>query len=130
MPESPAAALREFHTVFGLTIGESPAHPAPDVEALRQALIDEEHSELVDAVAARDLVAIADALADIVYVAYGTALSYGIDLDAVLAEVHRSNMSKLGPDGHPLRRADGKAMKGEAYRPPDVAGVLGIERDA
>lgn len=61
----------------------------------------------------------------VVYVAYGTALSYGIDLDAVLAEVHRSNMSKLGADGRPIHREDGKAMKGPGYTPPDIAAVLG-----
>lgn len=56
--------------------------------------------------------------------AYGTALVHGIDLDAVIAEIHRANMTKLGPDGRPLLRADGKVLKGEHYRAPDVAGVL------
>jgi len=126
MSDSPARALREFHEAFALHIAESPAHPPAAVIALRQALIDEEHAELQDAVHVNDLIAIADALADIVYVAYGTALSYGIDLDRVLAEVHRSNMSKLGPDGAPIHRADGKAMKGPGYTPPDIARVLDI----
>jgi len=99
-----------------------------DQATLRQSLIDEETGELRDAVAAGDIVAIADALADIVYVAYGTACVYGIDLDAVLDEVHASNMTKLGADGLPIRRPDGKVLKGPDYRPPDVAGVLGIGR--
>ena len=84
--------------------------------------------EFVDAVAASDLVAIADELADIVYVAYGTAVTYGIDLDMVLGEVHRSNMSKLGKDGRPLIRDDGKVIKSDQYFPPDVARVLELQR--
>ena len=56
--------------------------------------------------------------------AYGTAHVYGIDLDAVLDEVHASNMTKLGADGRPIRRADGKVLKGPDYRPPDIAAVL------
>ena len=55
---------------------------------------------------------------------YGTAAVHGIDLDAVIAEVHRANMSKLGPDGRPVLRADGKVLKGDCYTPPDVAAVL------
>ena len=66
-------------------------------------------------------------LADIAYVVYGTALTYGIDLDSALREVHRSNMSKLGNDGKPLIRDDGKVLKSERYFPPDIASVLGLE---
>jgi predicted HAD superfamily Cof-like phosphohydrolase len=87
-------------------------------------LLEEEVEEFAAASAARDLVEIADALGDLVYVAYGSAVTYGIDLDAVLAEVHRSNMSKLDADGHPVLRSDGKVMKSDRYTPPDVAGVL------
>jgi hypothetical protein len=75
-------------------------------------------------VEAGDLQGIAQELADVVYVAYGTALTYGIPLDAVLAEVHRANMSKLDADGKPLLRDDGKVLKSELYRAPDVAAVL------
>lgn len=67
---------------------------------------------------------LAHELADVVYVAYGTALVHGIDLDAVLAEIHRSNMTKIGPDGSVSRREDGKVLKGEHYEAPDVPGVL------
>lgn len=66
----------------------------------------------------------ADALADMVYVVHGTALAYGIPLDEVLAEVHRSNMSKLGLDGRPILRADGKAVKGPGFAAADVAAVI------
>jgi predicted HAD superfamily Cof-like phosphohydrolase len=120
-----ARAVAEFHRAYELPLRSS---PTPEVGAaqvtLRQALIEEEVAELGEAASRGDLVGIADALADIVYVAYGTAHVYGIDLDAVLAEVHASNMTKLGVDGRPVRRADGKILKGPAYRPPDVAEVL------
>src|SRR6266568_803166 len=96
-----------------------------DLAKLRVALLQEEVSEFVTASENGDLVGIADALADIVYVVYGTALTYGIDLDAVLREVHRSNMSKLGRDGKPLIRDDGKVLKSDQYFPPDVVAALG-----
>ena len=78
----------------------------------------------------RDTVETADALADLVYVIYGMALETGIDLAAVLTEVQRSNMSKLGEDGRPIYREDGKVLKGPGYFPPDVARVLREQRDA
>lgn len=87
----------------------------------------EECAEYQAAAEAADVVEIADALADIVYVAYGTALAHGIDLDAVLDEVHSSNMSKIGADGVVLLRPDGKVMKGPGYFRPDIARVLGFK---
>lgn len=127
-----AAAVAEFHRAFDLPVREAPGTEISDAVAnLRVALLEEEVGEFVAASEKRDLVGIADALADIVYVAYGTALTYGIGLDAVLAEVHRSNMSKLGRDGKPILRNDGKVMKSEQYVPPDVATVLDRQaRDA
>jgi predicted HAD superfamily Cof-like phosphohydrolase len=86
-------------------------------------LITEEFNELCDAEEANDLVEIADALADIIYIACGTAVSYGIPLDKVFEEVHRSNMAKL-VDGKVLRREDGKVQKPEGWTPPDIEGVL------
>ncbi len=116
----------DFHRAYGLPMRDEPtAGVGSDQAVLRQALIEEEVGELADAVRAGDVVGVADALADIVYVAYGTAHVYGIDLDAVLDEVHASNMTKLGADGRPVRRADGKVLKGPHYRPPDIAAVLG-----
>lgn len=115
----------DFHRAYGLPIRKAPtAEIGPDQVTLRQALIEEEVRELADAARDGDVVGVADALADIVYVAYGTAHVYGIDLDAVLDEVHASNMTKLGADGRPVRRADGKVLKGPGYRPPDVRAVL------
>jgi predicted HAD superfamily Cof-like phosphohydrolase len=120
-----AAAVAEFHAAFNLP---RQTHPSVNVEKslemLRISLLEEEVGELVTATHARDLVGIADALADIAYVVYGTALTYGIDLDSVLSEVHRSNMSKLDRGGKPIIRADGKVLKSEDYSPPDVVAVL------
>jgi len=115
----------DFHRAYGLPVRDAPtvAVGADQVE-LRLALIEEEVGELAAAARADDLVGVADALADIVYVAYGTAHVYGIDLDAVLDEVHASNMTKLGADGRPIRRADGKVLKGPAYMPPNIADLL------
>ena len=96
----------------------------PALARLRVALLEEEVGEFVAASERGDLNGVADALADIVYVAYGTALTYGIDLDAVLHVVHRSNMSKLESDGKPLIREDGKVLKSERYFPPDIGSVL------
>ena len=115
----------DFHRAYGLPVRESPTvDVGADQVELRLALIEEEVGELAEAARAGDLVGVADALADIVYVAYGTAHVYGIDLDAVLDEVHSSNMTKLGADGRPIRRADGKVLKGPSYRPPNIAAVL------
>lgn len=121
-------AVIAFHEAFDL-----PRQPLPEVDIadslakLRVALMEEEVGELIGAVDHSDIIAIADALADIVYVAYGTAVTYGIDLDRVLSEVHRSNMSKLDKDGQPLIRDDGKVIKSDQYFPPDIAGVLKVQ---
>jgi len=117
--------VAEFHMSFDLPFETRPQYRAsPEVGSLRIELLREELEEFKDAVEREDLVAIADALGDIVYVAYGSAISYGIDLDAVLREVHRANMSKLGPDGRPHMREDGKVLKPSTYSPPDIQRVL------
>src|SRR6266487_2020090 len=120
-----AAAVAEFHGAFNLPMRKLPTAEIDGYLAkLRVVLLQEEVSEFVTASENGDLVGIADALADIVYVVYGTALTYGIDLDAVLREVHRSNMSKLGRDGKPLIRDDGKVLKSDQYFRPDIGVVL------
>jgi predicted HAD superfamily Cof-like phosphohydrolase len=121
-----STAVAEFHKAFSLPMRDTPtAEIDSGLAKLRVALLEEEVDEFVSASEKGDLTGIADALADIVYVIYGTALTYGIDLDAVLCEVHRSNMSKLGNDGKPLIRDDGKVLKSDRYFPPDIAAVLG-----
>lgn len=118
-------SVAEFHMSFHLPLETRPqSNVEPELRELRIELLREEFEEFKDAVAKNDVVSVADALGDIVYVAYGAALTYGIDLDAVLAEVHRANMSKLGPDGEPLLRDDGKVLKPPTYMAPDVRRVL------
>lgn len=129
---SPTAELSEvmlsvarFHQAFDLPRASQPTTDLPAALAkLRVDLLVEEVGEFADATTARDIVGIADALADIVYVAYGAAVTYGIDLDAALREVHRSNMSKLDEHGKPVYRGDGKVLKSARYTPPDIARVL------
>lgn len=123
-----ASAVAEFHTVFDLPRRATPSIEISDALArLRVTLLEEECGEFASATEARDLVAIADALADVVYIAYGTAITYGIDLDLVLSEVHRSNMSKLDDNGKPITRADGKVLKSERYTPPNVQAMLQLQ---
>ena len=116
-------AVKEFQKAFGQRIGEKPFLPNLDERNLRRSLLNEEFREYIDAEEDSDIVEIADALADIIYIACGTAVSYGIPLDKVFEEVHRSNMAKL-VDGKVLRRADGKIQKPEGWTPPDIEGVL------
>jgi predicted HAD superfamily Cof-like phosphohydrolase len=123
---TPQRMVREFHEAFELPIGSEPSLTAATTNALRLALIDEEVGELHEAVAKGDLIAVADALADITYVVYGAADTWGFDLDAVIREVHRSNMTKLGDDGKAIRREDGKVLKGKNYDPPRIAEILGL----
>jgi len=115
--------VRDFHQAFGQRIGEKPELPSIEERKLRIKLLDEEVFEYTDAEYADDLVEIADALADIIYIACGTAVSYGIPLDDVFAEVHRSNMAKL-VDGKVIRREDGKVQKPEGWTAPDIKSVL------
>lgn len=121
---SPALKVAEFHRACNLSMPDAPTALPERLALHRQDLIHEELRELDEAVEQGELDQIAWEMADLVYVVYGTALTYGIDLDAVLAEIHQANMSKLGPDGRPVYREDGKVLKGEHYRPPDIAAVL------
>lgn len=115
--------LLEFHKVFSLPIGKRPQLPKREIRALRQKLDYEEFNELMAAEIANDLVEIADAIADLIYVLVGHAVSYGIPLDEVWREVHQSNMSKA-PGGIVHRRADGKILKPDNWRPPQIATIL------
>jgi predicted HAD superfamily Cof-like phosphohydrolase len=113
-----------FMRVMGQRIREAPEWPSDEEVALRFELIDEEVSELSEAIEKRDLVGVADALTDILYVTYGAFNTFGFPADELLAEVHRSNMTKLGPNGKPVYREDGKVMKPPSYRAPNIRSVL------
>ena len=117
--------VREFHEVYGCYEQTIPAMPPESVIDLRVGLIEEEMDELKAAIEARDIIGIADALGDLMYVVAGAGRAFGIPLPEVVAEIHRSNLSKLGDDGKPvLRAADQKVLKGPNYTPPDIASVL------
>jgi len=115
--------VRAFHVAFGQRVGEKPEFPDDDERKLRVKLLREEFREYLDGESFNDIVEVADALADIIYIACGTAVSYGIPLDDVFEEVHASNMAKL-VDGKVIRREDGKIQKPEGWQPPDIEGVL------
>src|SRR5215510_1408938 len=121
---SPVSLVREFHLAFGLDVRGTPTEVSPELAAHRGELLAEEAAEVAEVAVTGPLDRLAHELADLVYVAYGTALVHGIDLDAVIAEIHRANMTKIGPDGTVSRRADGKVLKGDHYRAPDVTAIL------
>ena len=103
-----------------------PEFPDEHTQRLRINLIEEELDELQMAVDNQDMVEVADAITDLLYVVYGAGHAFGIDLDECFAEVHRSNLSKLGPDFKPIKREDGKVLKPDTYSPPDLKTVLSI----
>lgn len=126
--ESPARAVEAWMRAAGQPVAGTPQDYVPArVAGLRAALMLEETAELDAAIAAHDLAAIAHELADVVVVAYGTAATYGLDLDRALFEVMEANRSKF-IDGKPLLREDGKVLKGPAYRPPDMKRVIEMTR--
>ena len=116
--------VREFHRQFGVDAPSRPVMPAHEVQVLREKLIAEELGEFIEANQRGSIVDVADAIADILYVTFGAAVAYGIDMESIFEEVHRSNMSKIGKDGKINKRADGKVIKPPTYSPADVKGVL------
>jgi predicted HAD superfamily Cof-like phosphohydrolase len=120
----PYDKVKEFHEAFGAPVARKPGLIDAERSELRLDLIEEEYFELIDAVEAGDIIEIADALGDLEYVINGMALEYGINLPRVFNEIHSSNMSKLGRDGKPIYRDDGKILKGEDYRPPNLKEMI------
>ena len=118
--------VKEFMDAFGQEVVIKPEWPDAKTMELRMDLIEEEVGELNEAIfhASGDLVEVADALADILYVVYGAGHAFGIDLDKCFSEVHRSNMSKLGEDGKPIYRDDGKVLKGKNFQEPNLKEVM------
>ena len=117
----------DFMEVFGQIVEPEPIIPDDMTVDLRVDLIAEEFLELREAVANEDIVEIADALTDLLYVVYGAGHAFGIDLDECFLEVHASNMSKLDDDGQPIYREDGKVLKSDNYFKPNLASVLYVD---
>ena len=109
-----------FMTTFGQEVKKKPSLSTDKINNLRIKLIEEELNELKEAISKKDLKEVADALTDILYVAYGAGHAFGINLDACFEEVQKSNMSKLGNDGKPIYNENGKVMKGPNYFKPDL----------
>lgn len=115
--------VKEFMKVFGDHINDKPSLIPQKVYELRYKLLKEENEEYLKACEKGDLVGILDAITDILYVAYGTVIAHGFEnvIDKAIEEVHDSNMSKLGEDGKPIKRSDGKIIKGPNYFPPNLS---------
>ncbi|QTN38942.1 nucleoside triphosphate pyrophosphohydrolase family protein [Cryomorphaceae bacterium] len=119
--------VAKFHDVFGIGNEESPiGEVSNDTYMLRYKLMREENEEYLEAAENGDLVEIADALGDMMYILCGTILKHGLQhkIEEVFEEIQRSNMSKLDGDGNPIYREDGKVMKSELYFKPDIASIL------
>ena len=120
-------AVAKFHDAFGIESADSPSVNIPEQTILlRYNLMKEENEEYLEAAQKNDLIEVADALGDMLYILCGTILSHGMQhkISEVFKEIQRSNMSKLGPDGKPIYREDGKVLKGPNYFKPDIAAVL------
>lgn len=116
--------VHEFHRVYDCNISNQPKLPNRDERALRIRLLQEEYNEYIQAEKNNDIVEIADALADMLYIINGTCVSYGIPIDQIFAEVHASNMSKLDENGKVIRREDGKVLKGPNYFKPKIKEIM------
>jgi predicted HAD superfamily Cof-like phosphohydrolase len=126
---SKAKLVEAFHDKFLIENNHEYTLLDEKTSELRYNLIKEENEEYLEACKNGDIVEIADALGDILYIAFGSLLKHGLQykIDEVFDEIHRSNMSKLDKDGKPIFREDGKVLKSELYFRPDIKKVLGIE---
>ena len=120
-------SVKEFHTAFKIGHSEIPtANLGESKHTLRYNLMKEENEEYLEAVQNNDLVEIADALGDMMYILCGTIIEHGLQhkIEAVFDEIQRSNMSKLGEDGKPIYREDGKVLKSSLYFRPNIKAIL------
>ena len=125
--ENKIKAVEMFHNSFGLGVSQKPmANLGTDKIQLRYNLMDEENKEYLEAAQNNDLVEVADALGDMLYILCGTILEHGMQykIEEVFEEIQRSNMSKLGSDGKPIYREDGKVLKGPNYFKPDIKAIM------
>ena len=121
------AAVTKFYTTFKLNMNSKPiAHIGEDRNLLRYKLMREENEEYLDAANNNNLVEVADALGDMLYILCGTIIEHGMQdkIEEVFNEIQRSNMSKLGKDGNPIYREDGKVLKGPNYFKPNIEEIL------
>ena len=118
--------VKTFMKTFGQEVKTKPSFSSDKINTLRYDLIKEELEELKIAMENKDLLEVADALTDILYVAYGAGHAFGIDLDKCFEEVQNSNMSKLGEDGKPIYNDAGKVMKGPKYFKPDLSKFINL----
>ena len=118
--------VKIFMNTFGQDVKNKPSFSTNKINKLRYDLIKEELDELKVAIDNNDFLEVADALTDILYVAYGAGHAFGIDLDKCFQEVQDSNMSKLGKNGKPIYNEDGKVMKGPGYFKPDLKKILSL----
>lgn len=121
------AHVRAFHDAFRIPNAETPTGAIGEKDALlRYTLMREENEEYLEAANRGDLVEVADALGDMLYILCGTILKHGLQykIEEVFEEIQRSNMSKLDANGQPIYREDGKVLKSERYFKPDIAAVL------
>ena len=121
------AAVQTFHTTYDLGYKETPtADIGMAKNLLRYELMREENEEYLEAANNNDLVEVADALGDMLYILCGTIIEHGMQhkIEEVFNEIQRSNMSKLGADGKPIYREDGKVLKGPNYFKPDIKAIL------
>ena len=112
--------VKTFMEIFGQEVKITPSFSTDKINSLRYDLIEEELEELKVAMKNKDLLEVADALTDILYVTYGAGHAFGIDLDKCFEEVQNSNMSKLGENGEPIYNESGKVMKGPKYFKPNL----------
>lgn len=122
-------AVAAFHKAFGQNDGTSPRKLKADEYELRHALMQEENDEYLDACDEKSLIDIADALGDQLYILCGTILRHGMQhiIEEVFDEIQASNMSKLGEDGKPVLREDGKILKGPGYFKPDLTKFIKVD---
>ena len=130
MIKKPIDAVIQFHEVYGLGIENEPISDLPKkIIYLRYNLMKEENEEYLQAAKENDLVEIGDALGDMLYILCGTIISHGFQdkMESIFDEIQRSNMSKLGEDGKPIYREDGKVMKGPNYFKPNLTKILSTD---
>ena len=119
--------VKTFMNTYGQDVKEKAEFPENKIVQLRIDLIEEELNELKEAIKNKDIVEVADALTDILYVTYGAGHSFGVNLDECFDEVQRSNMSKLGEDGRPIYSDSGKVMKGPNYFAPNLKKIVNLD---